>query len=79
MNIGRTLEDDSLATRCLTLNSYLIDRKIIHTTKVRPKFRDVKWSTNVMIEEMASVKFRRTHCISNYSVKENKLKVIFAK
>ena len=26
MNIGRTLKDDSLAARCLTLNSYLIDR-----------------------------------------------------
>ena len=23
---GRTLEDDSVATRCLTLNSFLIDR-----------------------------------------------------
>ena len=31
--IGRTLEDDSLATRCLTQNCYLIDRIFI-----RPKY-----------------------------------------
>ena len=33
---------------------FLSDRQIIHTTKVRPKLRDVMWSTNVMIEGMAS-------------------------
>ena len=43
------LEDDNLAARCLTLNSYLIDRYFI-----RPKLRDVMWSTTVIIKGMAS-------------------------
>ena len=49
MNIGRTLEDDSSAARCLILNSY-----IIFTTTVRPQLKDVMWSTTVMLEGMAS-------------------------
>jgi len=33
---------------------FLSDRKIMHTTTVRPQLRDVMWSTTVMLKGMAS-------------------------